>query len=94
MKKSEKWTPLKKTKTLGKKKNSTDKNQIKPLGNKNPIFFQKKQTLLPKNQSIKKHMPCEKNLQKKKMQKKKPQLLAKKKIAKKTCKRKTKKSTF
>ena len=93
MKKSEKWTPLKKTKTLG-KTNSTDKNQIKPLGNKNPIFSKKKQTLLPKKQSIKKHMPCEKNLQKKtKPLQKKLQLLAKK-TRKENMQKKNKKSTF
>ena len=44
MKKSEKTDPIQKNKTL-RKKNSTEKNQIKSLGNKDPNFFFRKNKL-------------------------------------------------
>ena len=75
---------------MEKKKNSTDKNQIKPLGNKNLFFKKKKQTLLPKKQSIKKHIPCEKNLQKKNLCKKNLNSLQKKNSQRKHAKEKQK----
>ena len=93
-KKQEKWTPLKKTKTLG-KKNSTDKNQIKPLGNKNRYFLVKKNSPPKETKHQKKTNLTKKNLQKKQNPlQKKPQLLAQKNLHRKHAKEKQKKKTF